>query len=280
MFQWQPIRVATIGPLDSFHQVLVANVQHWGYEVVDTAQTMPDCDIIVYDLDGSGDLSNPASISTIHQKMLAFQSLSSYNMQRSSPQFMILLSSRSVSRLTQEKLGAVALLTKPFEMGRLQRYLHVLQRLVLISKQMEAEEHLSLQSGSREQVRVLVVDDDHAMAQAVYHCLIGDSGYNVAMAHNGLDALEMCLDWQPHCLVTDLIMPWMNGNQVMRCLSVLTVQHMPAFVIMSALNRREGRGLYVYGQHQAVIYLDKPVEFDHLRTTVQQACIEQYALRA
>ena len=86
-------------------------------------------------------------------------------------------------------------------------------------------------------MRVLVVDDDAEIAQAVQQCLREELHCDVAVAHNGLKALER-LDWHPRCVVTDLIMPWMNGYQVIRCLvgSLCTV---PGFVVMSALHQCE-----------------------------------------
>ena len=60
---------------------------------------------------------------------------------------------------------------------------------------------------------VLVVDDDVAVAEAISQCLILEAGYEVAVAHDGLEALLYCLDWRPRCIVTDLIMPSMNGYQ-------------------------------------------------------------------
>jgi CheY-like chemotaxis protein len=174
------------------------------------------------------------------------------------------LSSQSVSRSTLEQMGAVALLQKPFEMGRLQRYLRVLQRLLL-----EPEAIRPL--GDRR--RVLVVDDDIAIADAVRQCLIVSTDYEVAVAHDGLEALEQCLDWRPHCIITDLIMPWMNGYQVMRCLNAVPLHTRPAFVIMSALNQFEVPWNRSYMRGNMVEYVDKPFNIDHLLATVEQVCL-------
>jgi CheY-like chemotaxis protein len=71
--------------------------------------------------------------------------------------------------------------------------------------------------------------------------------------------------------VTDLIMPWMNGYQVMRCLAG-TLCTMPGFVVMSALNQREMPGDRSYLAGRAIEYIDKPFQLDHLLTAVERAC--------
>ena len=121
--------------------------------------------------------------------------------------------------------------------------------------------------------RILVVDDDIAIANAVQQCLIFESGYEVAVAYDGLAALEQCLDWRPDCIVTDLIMPWMNGYQVMRCLNAVSLQTMPAFVIMSALNQFEVPWNRSYMRGNVVEYVDKPFNVDRLLSAIKQACI-------
>lgn len=185
--------------------------------------------------------------------------------------FSIMLSSQSIARTTLEYFNAIAVLQKPFEMGRLHRYLEVLERLLYPSARVE---RVAPSCKPHERTRVLIVDDDVDVAAAIQQCLMyeAENKYDVVVAHDGLDALEKCLDWDPQCIVTDVIMPLMNGYQVMRCLSAGALSTVPAFVIMSALTHFEVPVNRTYLTGKRVAYVNKPFLIDHLLTAVEQVC--------
>ena len=274
------LRVLIVGQRDNFARVLAANIQRWGHEVkvLPSAVAMSgsgtsevEGDVLLYDLDEAlrfsmlmgGRDAPPLQISLAS----GFASTPVKNGEEQWPRarLTIALSSFSVSRATLERIGAVALLQKPFEMSQLQRYLRILQRLLL-------EREDTRQSGDK--VRILVVDDDVACAHTVQEYLMDAAGYEVAVAYDGLDALEQCLNWRPQCIVTDLIMPWMNGYQVMHCLAVVSQRTMPAFVIMSALALLETPVHRSYLLGKVVTYVNKPFIIDHLLTAIEQVCVK------
>lgn len=280
MAQWRPLRVLIVGQQGAFERVLATNIQCWGYEAVTLSPESMMCadameqvegDVLICDLDEVfGLLPISKGTSLIERGLLAADFIKRWNARWSHTRLTIALSSRSVSRTTLEQIGAVALLQKPFvEMSRLQRYLKVLQRLILSQTDSGTLPQLSMHE---EKTRVLVVDDDKEIARAIQQCLMDEPEYEVAVAHDGLDALELCLDWQPQCIVTDLLMPWMNGYQVMRCLSAGELQPMPAFVVMSALTQLEVPVNRSYLKGKAVVYVDKPFDFDYLLTAIKQVC--------
>jgi CheY-like chemotaxis protein len=298
----QHLRVLIIGSQNSFEHVLAANIQRWGHEalVLPAAELMmrrdfeAEGDVLLYDLDislrafashlekdryifagrrASATFDTPGlsgltyTASAVIEPYLASPPFSLPGVRR---RFTIAMSSHSISRMAIERLGAVALLYKPFEIRQLQRYFSILQRLL-----QEQAEHprpaLPARTGDNTRPRVLVVDDDTEVARAIKQCLRLDARYDVAVAYDGLEALEHCLDWHPHCVVTDLIMPGMNGYQVMRCLAD-TLCTMPGFVVMSALNQREMPPNPSYLEGKSVEYIDKPFQIDHLLTAVERAC--------
>jgi CheY-like chemotaxis protein len=277
MHQWRPLRILCVGLQDNVGRVVTTNIQCWGHEVIGfpIARTMEvereangafsvlEGDILLYDVDASIPfLRREDGISPSRQSIFVASG------QRLQASLTIALSSRSVSRSMLEQIGAVALLQMPFEMGHLQRYLSVLQRLLLTAPRQDSgiTEH--------EKVRVLVVDDDINLAHAIQQCLLYESGYEVEVAYNGLEALEQWLDWYPECIVTDLIMPWMNGYQVMRCLAVGAEHMMPGFVVMSALPSLEGPRDRLYLEGKSVAYVDKPFHVEHLLHAIKQVCAE------
>lgn len=303
--QRHSLRVLVMSQQNKLDRVLMMNLHHWGYDVLrvpsvsavalqesktrdTTGRKLQMCDggiqkgmvplcvdeehevegdVLLYDVDESFH-----DLVVEEMRWYALQSMHEPE-RRLLPkaQLSIVFSSRSVARTTLEYLKAIAVLQKPFEMGRLHRYLRVLERLLYPSA---AETIVPSSYTPHERTRVLVVDDDVDVAAAIRQCLIyeAENKYDVVVAHDGLDALEKCLDWKPQCIVTDVIMPWMNGYQVMRCLAAGALSVMPAFVIISALTHFEVPINRTYLTDKAVAYVNKPFLIDHLLTAVEQVC--------
>jgi len=64
---------------------------------------------------------------------------------------------------------------------------------------------------------ILIVDNDELILQGVGDAL-GAAGFRVSKARNGLEALEHARVRRPDLIVTDLIMPVMDGRQLCRLL--------------------------------------------------------------
>ncbi len=303
MEQLRPLRVLIAGQQETLDRVMATTIRNWGHEsiVLPLAESLFESevssikgDVLVYDMDN---LFHSTSAFVMGKDICGAYQRSSASEGRSplsshavpareerwrklalSTRFTIALSSRSVSRTMLEQIGAIALLYKPFEMGRLQRYLHVLHRLIC-ARPGPTMGPLN----EYEKARVLVVDDDVDVAHAVRQCLLYGStqepAYEVAVAHDGLEALEYCVDWHPHCIVTDLIMPWMNGYQVMRSLAAGSLQVVPTFVVMSALAQCEVPMESSYPLVKVVAYITKPFHIDHLLAAIQQGCAEEHNRR-
>ena len=62
-------------------------------------------------------------------------------------------------------------------------------------------------------VRVLVVDDEVRLAEAVRRGLVAE-GYSVDVSHDGLDGLWRAREGSFDAIVLDLLLPGMNGYQV------------------------------------------------------------------
>jgi CheY-like chemotaxis protein len=266
--------VLIVGQRDSFAHILAANIQCWGHEVMVLPSGKVMCvegDVLLYDLDESlriSTLTRGRDMPTLNMSLpsgFAGEDVKSCREQLPRARLTIALSSFSVSRTTLECIGAVALLQKPFEMSRLQHYLRVLRGLLL-----EGEE--TQQPGDK--LRILVVDDDVTIANVVRDILNFESRYEVAVAYDGLEALEQSFRWKPHCIVTDLIMPWMNGYQVIHCLAASSLQKKPSFVIMSALAQLEVPVNRSYLRGKVMAYVNKPFSIDHLLAAIEQVCME------
>lgn len=268
---------------NNFNHVLATNIKQWGYDPVILAapgasgsargERNVEGDVLLYDMDESVQFSSLMPTTSTHMMSHPEGMLATYVPHWPAAKLMIALSSRSVSRVMLEQLGAIALLHKPFDMGRLQRYLCVLQGL--LHADTSAHTVLSDEGVAPAVTRILVVDDHADLTKVIRQALLaGEHGqltYEVRVAHDGLEALEQCLDWQPHCVLTDLLMPWMNGYQVMRCLTASPLRTTPAFVVLSALTQHEFPVNRSYLTDKVVYYVDKPFEIETLLSTVEQA---------
>ena len=276
------VLIAGVGGLENnFNHVLATNIKQWGYDPVILASSPAsgnsrgeknvEGDVLVYDMDESIHLSTLIPTTSAHMASRSENMLANYVPHWPGTKLVIVLSSRSVSRVMLEQLGAIALLHKPFDMGRLQRYLQVLQGLL----HADTLAHSVLSDEGPTVARILVVDDHADLTKVIRQALLagkqGQLTYEVRVAYDGLEALEQCLDWQPHCVLTDLIMPWMNGYQVMRCLTASPLHTTPAFVVLSALTQHEFPVNRSYLTDKVVYYVDKPFEIETLLSTVEQA---------
>ena len=125
--------------------------------------------------------------------------------------------------------------------------------------------------GGERSARILVVEDHPRVADTIRQCLEFEPRYDIRIAEDGLNALEQCVEWQPHCIVTDLLLPYMDGYQVMRTLSAATTRRMPAFVVISALTQHELPESHVYPHGKSVVFIDKPFQIENLLDAVEQA---------
>ena len=112
---------------------------------------------------------------------------------------------------------------------------------------------------------ILIADDDLGTRLA-----IGDYlemyGYTVVMAVDGQAALEMIKAYHPHLMVTDVIMPRLNGYELVRQVRQHPVFRSLPVIFLSARNKTEER---IQGYKSGCdIYLPKPFELKELGAAI------------
>ena len=86
---------------------------------------------------------------------------------------------------------------------------------------------------------VLVVDDEAPIALALAE-VVEEAGYRVVLAYHGQEALEMVHQYQPALIFTDLMMPQLNGRELIATLRAqqhIPQQSFPAIILMTAAGR-------------------------------------------
>lgn len=71
------------------------------------------------------------------------------------------------------------------------------------------------------QARVLVVDDERLLADTT-GAILRRAGYEVKVAYDGFDAVEFVRSFGPDYLLTDILMPGMNGVELAMAVSKLS----------------------------------------------------------
>jgi len=111
--------------------------------------------------------------------------------------------------------------------------------------------------------RVLVVDDNEA-AQEISLRLLRQAGFEVMIASSGTEAIATATEKQPDVIILDVMMPEMDGWQVLESLrDAQSTRDIPV-IIQSMVNERE------MGDMMNVdAYMVKPVDKEQLLTTVR-----------
>jgi two-component system cell cycle sensor histidine kinase/response regulator CckA len=88
--------------------------------------------------------------------------------------------------------------------------------------------------------KVLVVEDDSAQREMVELALECE-GYEVETAENGEVALKLVRQGRPDLIVTDLLMPTMDGVEFLRELPLVADEVPPVLVLSGVYKRQEIR---------------------------------------
>lgn len=110
--------------------------------------------------------------------------------------------------------------------------------------------------------RILVVDDEPSIAETV-GWLLRDEGYAVSFARNGREALERVREAPPDLVITDIMMPVMDGWALCRALRDDPVTRAIPIVVTTAVPHLVERAGAPYNA-----YLAKPFDLETLAKTV------------
>jgi DNA-binding NtrC family response regulator len=121
-------------------------------------------------------------------------------------------------------------------------------------------------AGGNAMARIVVADDDPASLEGL-RALLAAWGYEVETAPDGRAALEKVSEVHPSAVITDLVMPTMNG------LELLNVLHdeEPALPVILLTAHGNLNHLRDAAQQGAFAYLRKPVDVLKLKTVLASA---------
>ncbi len=120
---------------------------------------------------------------------------------------------------------------------------------------------------------VVIADDDPDTLRILGHTL-GAAGYRTLLARNAREALRMVDEEEVHLVLTDLIMPGMDGMELTREIK----RRRPEVVVMLITAYASIETAVEAMRAGAFDYITKPVILDELQVKVEKA-LEQYRMR-
>lgn len=134
--------------------------------------------------------------------------------------------------------------------------------------------HLSKDIKENKQ-QILLMEDDNDLANYIGNFL--ESKYAVFHAHNGREGLQKAQEMVPDIIITDLMMPEMDGLEVCEQLKANELtDHIPIIIMTARINDKDRfRGL----QAGADAYLNKPFDSEELIMRVEKLLEQRERLR-
>jgi two-component system OmpR family response regulator len=114
--------------------------------------------------------------------------------------------------------------------------------------------------------RVLLIDDDDGLRD-VFDIFMRRQGFEVACAEDGLKGLAKAAIFQPHLIIVDLMMPNLNGFDVIHRLQAGELSQVPV-IVMTGFSDSANEAL-VRREPNVVDFIAKPVDYAMLAERVR-----------
>jgi len=112
---------------------------------------------------------------------------------------------------------------------------------------------------------IFVMDDDLAL-QMVLEIALRASGYDVVLANNGVDGLQMLQTVTPDLIISDIMMPQMDGVETFNRLRERLQDEGIPILILTALNRKPW---FSELEDEGAVIMQKPFDIDHLMSLIR-----------
>ena len=123
--------------------------------------------------------------------------------------------------------------------------------------------------------RILIVDDDERQRNALA-AMLADGDYDMRMAADGQEALERLAGFNADVIVSDLVMPRMDGFELLRHLR--SRGDLTPTIALTAFGSVD-KALSAVHDLNAFWYMEKPVEARTFRTLLERAIEFKRSLR-
>ena len=116
----------------------------------------------------------------------------------------------------------------------------------------------------KKKVLILVVDDEKDITE-IYKILLELQGYEVAVANNGLDGLNVVANRPPDLILSDCMMPLMDGVEFARRVRLIPGLQAIPIILMSGAPE-----LHDFSSSPHSVFLKKPLLFESLTGAIDR----------
>ena len=116
--------------------------------------------------------------------------------------------------------------------------------------------------------KILVVDDNEDILYSIKNGIEDtNNDYKINTANNGIKCLEMLVEETPDLILLDLMMPNMNGWEVLETIqSNMKWRNIPIFIISSSDNPEFKQSAEELG----ITFIEKPFDINNLKTRIEE----------
>lgn len=115
----------------------------------------------------------------------------------------------------------------------------------------------------------ILVVDDQALVRSAAVAALKQEGYNLLEAGNGAEGLKVILKEKPHLVISDTVMPHMDGYEMFRALQEnLEIKHIPVIALSSKSTAEEEAKLLEMGYFD---FIAKPINPARLVARIRHA---------
>lgn len=114
--------------------------------------------------------------------------------------------------------------------------------------------------------KILIVDDSSFQRRTIRRAL-AQPGYQIVEASNGRQAMQLVSDEAPDCILTDLIMPDMDGLSALKAWQDAGLTT-PVIVVTADIQESTRQECIKLG---AWAFVNKPIKEDEVRKAVERA---------
>lgn len=111
---------------------------------------------------------------------------------------------------------------------------------------------------------ILIIDDDLQL-QSMLNLALSDAGFSVEAAYDGEEGLEKLVTVRPDLVISDIMMPNMDGVEMFRQISERLQDSGTPIIIMTALNRKPW---FNELEAEGAVILQKPFKIDLLMNLI------------
>ena len=113
--------------------------------------------------------------------------------------------------------------------------------------------------------RILIIEDDHHIAEGI-ELNLSLQGHEVKVAHNGIKGLEYWKQWCPHLIVLDLMLPGIDGMQILKNIR-LEDERLPILILSAKVDPADRVDGFLVGVDD---YMTKPFSLEEFLLRVKR----------